>query len=99
MLACNRLRIDSGNSSPVVEYRIEKDRVERREISFEKSVPRETEWWRLTPEQVSSHVIANTVLARWLRGRIGLFRLLRICGGDLFRQDDGPKSPEDRLAA
>jgi hypothetical protein len=97
MLACNRLRIDSGKGSPVLEYKIENDRVEGREFSFESGD--ETGWQRLTSEQISSHVMADTVLARWLRGRMGLYRLLRACGGDPFRQDDGQKSPESRLAA
>ena len=97
MLACNRLRIDSGNGSPIVEFRIEKDRVESRDISFEAGGATEAEWRRLTSEEISSHVIAETVLARWLRRRMGLYRLLRACGADPLSQRE--EGPEDRLAA
>lgn len=99
MLACNRLRIDSGNGSRVFEYRIENDCVETRDVGSETAANAETEWQRLTPEQISSHVMANTVLARWLRRRMGISRLLRACGGDLAFGGEGPESPEGRVAA
>jgi hypothetical protein len=100
MLPCNRLRIDSGNSSPLIEYRIENERVESRELASLTGAGVNTNWQQLTTEQISSHVMADTVLARWLRRRMGLYRLLRLCGGSLFTsQDEGEKRPEDRLAA
>jgi hypothetical protein len=99
MLACNRLRIDPGKGSPVVEYRIENDHVESCEIASETGATVETGWRRLTTEQISSHVVADTVLARWLRARMGLYRLLRACGGDAFRQGDARTATQDRLPA
>ncbi len=100
MLPCNRLRIDFGKGSPLIEYRIENERVESRELPFQTGAGVNTEWQRLTAEQISSHVMSDTVLARWLRRRMGLERLLRACGGRLFiSQDEGEKRPEDRLAA
>jgi hypothetical protein len=98
MLACNTLRIDSGRGSPVIEYRIQSDHVESREVCFEEGTHMQAQWRRLTPEQISSHVMAGTVLARWLRYRMGLRRLLRACG-DKEIKAEGPKTAEDRLAA
>ena len=99
MLACNTLRIDCGNGSPVVEFRIEEDRVESRDLSFEAGGATETEWRRLSSDEISSHVMADTVLARWLRRRMGLYRLLRACGADPLSQRDGEESPGNHLAA
>lgn len=78
MLACKRLRIDSGDGSPVLDYRIEKDRVESRGLN--------TSWRQLAPEEISSHVMANTVVAEWLRRRMGLHKLLRACSpGNVYQ--------------
>ena len=44
-MACNNLRIDLGDGSPVVDYRIERDGVETRTLRAEKEKP----WQRLTP--------------------------------------------------
>jgi hypothetical protein len=98
MLACNTLRIDSGRGSPVIEYRIQSDHVDSREVCFDEGTDSQAEWRRLTPEQVSSHVMAGTVLARWLRYRMGRRRLLRACGGEAFKAED-QKNSEDRMAA
>src|SRR3954465_12521984 len=36
------------------------------------------QWQRLTPKQLTSHIImSNTVVARWLRRRMGVYRLIR----------------------
>ena len=78
MLACKRLRIDLDGSL-AVDYRIENGRVERRTVEVAAERIEEKEWQPLTSEQVSSHVLAGTVVARWLRRRIGVFRLMRVC--------------------
>ena len=78
MLACNRLRIDLDGSL-AVDYRIENGRVEQRTVEMAADGIEEKEWQPLTSEQVSSHVLADTVVARWLRRRIGIFRLMRAC--------------------
>lgn len=83
MLMCNRLRIDSGRGSPVVEYRIENDGIESRTLNCEGGIG-ETAWRRLTSEQISSHVMADTVVARWLRRRMGVYRLLRSCTPEFY---------------
>ena len=79
MLACNRLRIDPGDGCPVLDYRIEKDRVESRRLN--------TAWRQLAPEEISSHVMANTVVAEWLRRRMGLHKLLRACNSSTASPD------------
>jgi hypothetical protein len=80
MLTCNKLRIDPGEGSAIVEYRIENGRVESRTLRSNKGD--ETGWQRLAPQQISLHVMANTVVAQWLRGRMGIHRLLRACTAD-----------------
>jgi hypothetical protein len=80
-LVCNRLCIDPNDGSPAVEYRIENHRVERRtrEMIGEKTTAHEEQWQRLTPEQLTSHVMANTVVAHWVSRRLGLHSLVRAC--------------------
>ena len=86
MIACNQLRIDRGDGSAVMEYRIKDGAVESRTVSgAEKDA--EVDWHPLTPADLSSHVYANTVLAHWLRYRMGLHRLIRACSPE-FRSTD-----------
>jgi hypothetical protein len=42
---------------------------------------RESVWWELSPEELSSHVRRNTWLAQWLERNFGWRRLLRACAG------------------
>ena len=81
MLACKRLRIDPCDGSPVVDYRIENGCVESRtlEMATEASTTTEERWQRLTPEQLISHVMADTVVAQWLCRRMGVHGLVRAC--------------------
>ena len=81
MLACNRLRIDPGDGSPVVDYRIENGSVESRtlEAAYESCTTTEKRWHRLTPDELTSHVMAETVVAQWLHRRMGDRRLIRAC--------------------
>jgi len=78
-----RLRLESGDGSPVREYRIEDGNVEVRSLDPEDGSVRRTGsvWWRLTPEQLSIHVERNTVVAQWLECRLGWRRLLQACVG------------------
>jgi hypothetical protein len=102
MLACNRLRIDGGDSSPVVEYRIENGLVESRSFETDdttRSVPAvEKRWQRLTPEQLTSRVLEDKVLAHWLSHRMGIHQLVRACSPD-FCSPDTPVSDESSRAA
>jgi hypothetical protein len=81
VLASMRLRLESGDGSPVKEYRIEDGNVEVRTLDPEGGSVRQTGWWRLTPEQLSIHVERNTVVAQWLERRLGWRRLLQACVG------------------
>jgi len=91
MLACNRLRIDPGNGSPAVDYRIESGFVESRTVEMDSSetdakrsmAAIERPWQRLTPKQLASRVMGDRVVAQWLRHRMGLHGLVRACSGEL----------------
>jgi len=95
IMACNNLRIDLGDGSPVVDYRIENDRVETRTLEAENEKP----WQRLTPEELTCQIMADTVVARWLRRRMGVHRLLRACTYSLSYAGNGVKDNSDRTAA
>jgi hypothetical protein len=101
MLACNRLCVDRGDDSPTLEYRIEDGRVESRVLdrAAEGSSVIEKPWQRLTPEELRSHVMADTVVARWLSRRIGVHRLLRACNQDSPFADNEISEQLDRAAA
>ena len=79
MLACNTLRIDPGDGSPATEYRVEDDHVECRQRPADASGAAKKPWQPLTSEQISSHIMSDTVVAYWLRRRMGFRRLLRAC--------------------
>ncbi len=94
-MACNNLRIDLGDGSPVVDYRIERDGVETRTLRAENEKP----WQRLTPEQLTSQVMADTIVAHWLRCRMGIHRLLRACTHSSSYAINSAKDCSDRTAA
>jgi hypothetical protein len=98
MLACTRLRIDPCDGSPVADYRIENDWVESRtlETAAECGTATDKRWQRLTPEELSSHVMADTALAQWLRGRMGVHRLIRACTSSA---NNGAPERSERIAA
>jgi hypothetical protein len=99
MLACNRLRIDPDDGSPVLEYRIENGSVEGRTAASEIGTQAEMGWHQLTADQISSHVMANTVIAEWLRRRMGLHQLLRACTPVLSPSKRDRDDCRDRIAA
>ena len=82
-LGSRRLRLEAGNGSAAKEYRIEDGNVEVRALDLEGGSQRHagSDWWRLTPEQLSIHVERNTVVAQWLERRLGWRRLLQACVG------------------
>ncbi len=63
MLECNRLRIDVGDGSTVLDYRIEDGSVQSRSLRLRdgKSPVVERDWHWLTPQQLSSLVKGNKV--------------------------------------
>jgi hypothetical protein len=74
----NTLRIDPPDGSTVTEYRIDGEHVESRQVRDDAY----DGWKQLTPQQLTSHVLANTVVAYWLRRRMGVHRLVRACAPD-----------------
>lgn len=78
MLTCNSLRIHRGDGSLILDYRIENGCVQSRTL---KRAEADTagEWQPVTPEQLSSHIMTNTIVAQWLRRRMGVHQLLRAC--------------------
>ena len=80
-MACTTLRIDPGDNSPVLDYRIENGRVESR-ISFSPEETPQSDWKAVSPEELSEHVMSGTILSLWLRRRMGIFRLVRACSPD-----------------
>ena len=103
MLAFNRLRIDSGNGSPAVDYRIENGFVECRTLEMDatrrSTFGIEKQWQRLTPEQLTSCLMADSVLLRWLRHRMGVYRLLRACNQDSLSPNNPALESSNQAAA
>jgi len=101
MLACNRLRIDRDDGSAVADYRIEDDAVESRTLytATEGSSDTEKQWHRLTPAQLSSHIMSDTVVARWLRRRMGIHRLIRACSQHFSSANEAGQGRSDKMAA
>jgi hypothetical protein len=85
MLPCNRLRIDRGDGSAAVDYRIEHGRVESRtlEMATEGDSATCEQWQRLTAEQLTSHIMSDSVVAHWLQRRMGVYQLVRACSHSL----------------
>lgn len=84
MMPSNRLRIDPGNGSLVVEYRIENGLVESRTLGAE------TGWQLLNADEISSHVMADTAVAYWLRRKMGTRWLIRACTPGLSHRSYAP---------
>lgn len=101
MLDFYRLRIDPGDGYPVMDYRIHDGCVESRVIEMEPEVEVETDsrWKQLSPEELSSHVMADTVVARWLRRRLGIFPLVRACHPDYSSVNNSDAEVHPHLAA
>jgi hypothetical protein len=102
------LRLEASNGSGVEEYRIYEDAVEVRTLRFgEEKDDLElageqvsNEWQRLLPRDLSAHVRNNTVVAQWLKHRLGWRRLLRACTDPETLQEFGiPANTLDRYAA
>ena len=64
---CLRLEAGSGSAK---EYRIRDEMIEVRQLQSPSGD--ESQWHQLTPEQLTDHVKRNTVVAQWLKRRLGL---------------------------
>ena len=82
MQTCNRLRIDPGDGSPAIDYRIEDGRVECR------GGDRVEGWRPLSPQQLTLQVKSRGILAHWLSRRMGVFPLVRACSEGSEVEDD-----------
>jgi hypothetical protein len=71
------LRVEDEDGRTVAEYHIRGEEVEVRHLPL--STDDENEWYRLTVEDLTSHVSRNTVVSQWLMRRLGWRRLLRAC--------------------
>ena len=92
------LRVDDPNGRTVAEYRIRDEEVEVRHLP--RSTDDEEEWYRLTAEDLTSHVSRNTAVAQWLTRRLGWRRLLRLCVNEqsLYLLDMAEKRADRRVA-
>jgi len=73
------LRLEAITGDPMLEYRIENGRIEVRKLQPKYSRDPQPEWQPMSPEQLRMHVERNTVVAEWLKRRLGWRRLLRAC--------------------
>jgi hypothetical protein len=99
MLAWNTLRVDPGDGSPVQDYRIENGHVEMRGVKMKFNMEDQGRWQRLTAQQLSSHVMGNTVVAQWLQRRMGVHSLIRACAQPTHSVQLEEESSPESLAA
>jgi hypothetical protein len=100
------LRLETADGSGCEEYRIQDGDIEVRRVRsstergrFGRS-PNNDEWQRLTPRELSGHVHDNTVVAQWLRHRIGWRRLILKCTDQETLSEFGVRQDvQDRFAA
>ena len=71
--------VDSANLQPIKEFRIRDGKIEARILGDGST--KEADWTEVSSEQLSSHVLCNTAVARWLERNLGWRRLLRACVG------------------
>ncbi len=102
------LRLEASDGSGVEEYRIYEDSVEVRKLrggaeNDDVELAAEhisDEWQRLSHEDLTAHVKKHTVVAQWLKHRLGWRRLLRACTDPQTLQEFGiPDNSLDRYAA
>jgi len=73
------LRLEAADRSGVEEYRIYEGAIEVRQLQRSPENESDDTWQRLTHTQLAEHVKDDTVVAKWLRHRMGWQRLLRAC--------------------
>jgi hypothetical protein len=101
MLTCDRLRIDPAGASTAVDYRITNGCVETRNLQLAEDgrFMVEKDWHRLTPEQLSSLVMTNALLAHWLTRRMGIFPAIQACTRNSSTADTAMQDDPTGLAA
>src|SRR5437867_4397856 len=98
------LRLEAADGSGGEEYRISGADIEVRRLrptwGNERDIQSGHDWRPLTSDQLSEHVRDNTVVAQWLRHRIGWRRLLLKCADQETLERYGVHdSVSDRFAA
>jgi hypothetical protein len=90
------LRLEAADG--IEEYRIHDGDVEVRQLQY--PIEEDRVWYRLTAEELKRHVDRNTVVAQWLKRRMGWRPLLRACVAEhnLFHLD-AAESTANRSAA
>jgi len=73
------LRLEGPDRSAGQEYRIHDGQIQVRSLQRPN---KEDEWHRLTAHQLTDHVKRTTVVAQWLKRRLGWRRLLQACVAD-----------------
>jgi hypothetical protein len=95
-----RLRLEAENGTAATEYRIDDGNVEVRNLHPPGSHDSaENSWQRLTPEQLSTQVEHNTVVAQWLERRLGWRRLVQACSNQETQHWRTADDDADRQAA
>lgn len=91
-------RVEDPDGRTIAEYRVRDQAVEVRHLPM--LADDEDEWYRLTAEDLTSHVSRNTPVAQWLMRRLGWQRLLRACVSDreLYSLDPVGGTAERRAA-
>jgi hypothetical protein len=77
-----RLRLEAQDGSQIEEYRILDGRVEVRNLYLYLCGPDDSpdsNWRRVTQQQLRIHVERDTVVAEWLKRRLGWRPLLQAC--------------------
>jgi len=95
------LRLEATNGSGGEEYRIREDEIEVRPVNTSSAkYVSDDDWQPLSSSDLADHVQRNTVVAQWLRHRIGWRRLLLKCTDRETMQRYGvAESIRDRFAA
>ncbi len=103
------LRLEATDGSECEEYRIQDGDIEvrtvRRSGEYGPSAQGQfdndnDDWQRLTARELANHVQRNTIVAQWLRHRIGWRRLILACTDQQTRDTFGiAESVNDRYAA
>ena len=99
-LMATTLRLEAAEGSGIEEYRIWEGTVEVRRLQRNDEDQPEDNWQRLTHAELAAHVKDDTVVAHWLRQRLGWRRLLIACTDPQTLQEFGiPDNTLDRYAA
>ncbi len=90
------LRLETSDG--IEEYRIRNGDIEVRQLQYPAEEDRV--WYRLTAEELKEHVNRNTVVAQWLKRRMGWRPLLRACVAEqnLYHPEEAENAPDRRAA-